>query len=255
MPRYHEQRRTSLSADEHRTSPIYNYARLFRWTAAVKAVYSAFNEASCRAERRMPVDPDKLWVHGPCDAELDAENRRGSMEHVASYAGVGGEHAVGRRPISTSIIFRILISSISALVLTWGTVSAAMLIKWFTPTIGLSCRSGSYLIYICLSTIVWLIVVISSLLSSTDSPRSEHPDSLLLVRAAILLRRVGKMLAALNSVWILLICLFQFTGVYATCWCNSSFLYLRSRAYSVWILTPMDMQAFWYPVVGGTVLA
>ncbi|KAJ6553485.1 hypothetical protein DFH09DRAFT_1166747 [Mycena vulgaris] len=252
VPRRH----TSLSADEHRTSPIYNYARLFRWTAAVEAVHSAFDEASCRAERHMPVDPDKVWVHGPHDAELDAENRRGSMEHVASYAGVGGEHAVGRRPISTSIIFRILISSISALVLTWGTVSAAMLIKWFTPTIGLSCRSGSYLVYICLSTIVWLIVVISSLLSSIVSPRSEHaPDSLLLVRAAILLRRVGKILAALNSIWIVLICLFQFIGVYDTCWCSSSFLYLGSRAYSVWILTPMDIQALWYPTVGGTVLA
>ncbi|KAJ7661854.1 hypothetical protein B0H17DRAFT_1337114 [Mycena rosella] len=247
-------RHNHVGADEHRTAPVYNYARIFCWTAAVEAVYSAFNEATLRAENCTPVNPNFVWVHDR-DGKIKDENRRGSLKHIAFY--VGGDPGDEKRWVPGSVIFRILVSSAFALLLTWGTISGAMLLQFFTPTIGLSCRSGSYLLYACVSTLVWVLLILSSFLSSvpwhTDSSRSR--TSPLAGRAAVLLRRSGKILAGMNATWIVLTCLFQFTGIYDSCWCTSSHLYLGARAYSVLILTPADIAALWYPVVGATLLA
>ncbi|KAF7335587.1 hypothetical protein MVEN_02213000 [Mycena venus] len=236
----------NFGADEHRTPPVYNYARLFRWNAAVEAVYSGFSEASRRAAQRTPVE-GTVWTVGDPEIEIHLENRHGSLEHVSNY--IRGEVAFKNHWISSSVVCRMFASAIFALLLTWGTVSAAMLLEWLTPTIGLSCRSGSYLMYASVSTIVWVLLVISSVLSSVPSP-SPH-----LRQTAVCLRHSGKSLAVLNAAWILLICIFQFAGVYDTCWCDGSVLYLGPRSYVVWILTPADIAEFWYPVVGGTVLA
>ncbi|KAJ7098456.1 hypothetical protein C8R43DRAFT_907645 [Mycena crocata] len=100
-----------------------------------------------------------------------------------------------------------------------------------------------------------MLVVSSVLSSSSDLASPRHKTPSVAARAAILLRRAGKLLAALNSIWIVLACLFQFTGFYDTCWCTSSVLYLGARAYSVTILTALDVEALWSPVVAGTVLA
>ncbi|KAJ7112476.1 hypothetical protein C8R44DRAFT_710993 [Mycena epipterygia] len=242
-------RHNPAGADEHRTPPVYNYARIFSWTAAVEALYSAFNEASRRADQHKTVD-GRLWAPGDREGEVKAENRRGWTEHVSSY--ISAEHPVVDR---NSIIFRIVISSIFALLLSWGTISAAIVIEWFTPRIGLSCRSGSLLLYACVSTLAWIMLVVSSVLTSTNHEASKSRRHSRSVVVAIFLRRSGKLLAASNAVWLVLLCVLQFIGVYDTCWCNSSVLYLGRRAYSIWILTPSDIDAMWYPVAGATVLA
>ncbi|KAF7341240.1 hypothetical protein MVEN_01859600 [Mycena venus] len=236
----------NFGADEHRTPPVYNYARVFRWHAAAEAVYSGFSEASRRVEQRAPVE-GTVWIAGNREVEVHPENRRGSMEHVSNY--IRSEDVFRDRWISSGVVCRMFASSIFALLLTWGTISAAMLVEWLTPTIGLSCKSGSYLLYASVSTVAWILLVISSVLSSVPRPTSH------LRQTAVFLRRFGKSLAVLNSAWIILICLFQFAGVYDTCWCNGSVLYLGSRSYTVWILTSADIAELWYPVAGGTVLA
>ncbi|KAJ7799199.1 hypothetical protein B0H14DRAFT_3788487 [Mycena olivaceomarginata] len=253
-------------SDEHRTPPVYNYARVFRWSAAVEDVYAGFTEASRRAELHVPVE-GTVWVTGDREGEINPENRRGSVEHVVNY--IHGEAVLkpdrGTLAVGSEIIFRILASSFFALLLTWGTVSAAMILDWFTPTIGLSCRSGSYLIYTSVSTITWIFLVASSILSSLPPPPHLPPppppyprNPRLLARGqttSVLLRRAGKSLAALNAAWLVLNCLFQISGVLDTCWCNSGILHLGSGAYAVWVFTPADVAAFWYPGVGATVLA
>ncbi|KAJ7789093.1 hypothetical protein B0H14DRAFT_2945877 [Mycena olivaceomarginata] len=240
----------TFGADEYRTPPVYNYARLFHWTAAVEAVHSGFSEAARRAGEHIPVE-GTVWAAGD-GVEIKAENRRGSLENVSNYIGEKDGHRFKVHGISSGVIFRILASSVFALLLTWGTVSAAMIIEYLTPTIGLSCRSGSYLMYASASTVVWIFLVISSVLSSVPHPR-KRPR---LARTAVFLRRSGKCLTAMNSAWIVLICIFQFLGVYDTCWCSGGVLSLgRARAYTIWILTPTDIAALWYPIVGGTVLS
>ncbi|KAF8187390.1 hypothetical protein K438DRAFT_1015754 [Mycena galopus ATCC 62051] len=151
-------------------------------------------------------------------------------------------------PLDSGLIFRMLASSIFALLLMSGTVSAAMIIEYLTPTIGLSSHSGSYLMY----ASVWILFVIPSVLSSISHPQNcPH-----LAQTAVFLRRSGKCLAAMNSAWIVLLCLFQSAGVYDTCWCSGIVLVFgRARAYTIWISTPTNIAAIWYPVVGGTLLA
>ncbi|KAJ7211951.1 hypothetical protein C8J57DRAFT_1097357, partial [Mycena rebaudengoi] len=67
--------------------------------------------------------------------------------------------------------------------------------------------------------------------------------------------RMEKILAAMNGGWIVLVCIFQFIGLYDTCWCISSAFSLRTRGYNVVTLTPADIAGLWTPVVGGTILA
>ncbi|KAK7038448.1 hypothetical protein R3P38DRAFT_3350476 [Favolaschia claudopus] len=74
----------SLTSDEHRTPPVYNYARLFRWSAAVDTVYAAFTVASQRAALHLPVE-GTVWETGDHECEIKADNRRGSMESVSNY--------------------------------------------------------------------------------------------------------------------------------------------------------------------------
>jgi len=47
------------------------------------------------------------------------------------------------------------------------------------------------------------------------------------------LRRTGKLLAIVNSIWIVLVCLFQYSNFYDTCFCKSSVIGRGKGAYAV----------------------
>ncbi|KAJ7728642.1 hypothetical protein B0H16DRAFT_1211656, partial [Mycena metata] len=49
-------------------------------------------------------------------------------------------------------------------ILQWGTTGAAVFVAYWTPSIGIGCRSGSYLIYGVAATLSWIILVLSHLL-------------------------------------------------------------------------------------------
>jgi hypothetical protein len=138
--------------------------------------------------------------------------------------------------------------------------------QWFTPTIGLGCRSGSYILYAATGTLIWAIMVASSWLSyystiaaqRASPPRLANvpPSPLPAVRVtsalAILLRRLGKFLAVCNSVWIVLSCIFQFSSFYDRCYCNSSVLGLGKNAYDVITLLDSDIGVMKGSWIGGT---
>ncbi|KAJ7257662.1 hypothetical protein C8J57DRAFT_1721033 [Mycena rebaudengoi] len=246
VARYPHSRRT----DEHAPSPINNYARIFSWTLAADRVYVVFREASRRAEKLEPMNPNGVWIKGDRDIQIRPENRRGSLDQVTAYTEDTSQQ--NSADWIYSAVFRIAVSSVLALILTWGTIGAAMLIQYFTPTKG---KSGSYLIYAVLSTLAWILLVISSGLTSMIPEHGIPARQRTVINLGTTLRRMGKVLAAMNAVWIVLVCVFQFIGLYDTCWCTSSAFSLRSRAYSVTILTPADISGLWTPVVGGTILA
>jgi hypothetical protein len=119
--------------DEYRTAPIYNYSRFIPWSQAVQEVSDVFRAASDRARRQMSVDPAvKSWT-GECP---QAAHRSGTLCQVADYCLPLNGADTRRRHQSRNLWSRFLISSALAIALQWGTTGAAILVSWYTPTIG-----------------------------------------------------------------------------------------------------------------------
>ncbi|KAJ7916204.1 hypothetical protein B0H13DRAFT_1609607 [Mycena leptocephala] len=259
----------AIHRDEHCSAPVFNYARFLPWTLAVEDVYAAFREASQKSESHQPVDSRTAWQSGDRNIRVRPANRSGSLPQVIAYI----EPVVKpwafllddtrRRPRwGPAVVSRFLLASLVALGLTWGTVGAAIVGSYFVPAKGIGCRAGSYIIYGVVSTLVWILLVASSILAHyskftpTVHGRYLHTKS---TRTAgivsIILRRTGKVLAALNSVWIVLACLFQFSSFFDRCLCNSSVFSLGKHAYNAIDLLPSDIAGLNVPWIGGVALA
>ncbi|KAJ7148638.1 hypothetical protein C8R43DRAFT_512551 [Mycena crocata] len=251
----------SLHRDEHCSPPVYNYARFLPWVQAVEDVHAVFEEVSERAERHISVDPSIPWEREVKGRKVRPENRRGTLAQVAVY--VRPTRPPSRSRWGPDVLSRFLVSSLLALALTWSTTGAAVIVVWFTPTTGLGCRSGAYILYGAVSTLVWMILVASSALAhySTQTSvdvlgdpvytRATRVTALL----SIVLRRVGKVLAAINAVWIVLACILQFSSFFDRCYCNSSVLGRGSFAYDVIQLVPTDISTMKAAWIGGVALA
>ncbi|KAJ7856704.1 hypothetical protein B0H14DRAFT_2752481 [Mycena olivaceomarginata] len=268
----------SLCRDEHVTAPIFNYARFLSWTLAVEDVYSAFREACQKSESHLPVDSQATWQSGDRTIRVRPANRSGSLDQVLAYAepiskpwalhlDVDGEGRTHRRPhwgpgITTGVVSRFLLASLVALGLTWGTVGGALVGSWFVPTKGIGCRTGSYLIYGVVATLVWMMLVASSFLAHYSAYTATANGRYFQTRftrfagiISIILRKTGKFLAALNAAWIVAACLFQFSSFFDRCLCNSSVFSLGTRAYNAIDLLPSDIAGLNAPWIGGVALA
>ncbi|KAF7324974.1 hypothetical protein MKEN_00539800 [Mycena kentingensis (nom. inval.)] len=254
-----------IHRDEQHSAPIYNYARFLPWSVAVETVYVAFREASQRSASHRPVNGDEQWVIGDKVVKVRPENRKGTISQVAAYVRpieVLEVFPPHRSRWGNGVLSRFLLASGLALMLTWGTVGAAILVAFFTPTKGLACRSGSYLIYGVISTLIWLLLVISSALAHYATFATVVKERYMHTRAtriaggiSIGLRRTAKVLAAGNSIWVILACLFQFSSFYDRCYCNSSVFYWGERAYNVISVSEADVAALNAPWIGGVALA
>lgn len=181
---------------------------------------------------------------------------------------------------------------------------------YLTPTVGLGCRSGSYLIYGVGASISWALLVCSFLLShaanlryqdiymnrSPFSPRKDRkdrkhnkdienfPESVgvplmdqftsldsdpinlslhqrtwshsALVLLAVTTRAAGKVLATVNACWIVVSSIFEYTGVYSQCWCDTNSDVMGSRGWAVLFATDDSFRAvarnYW---VGGVLFS
>ena len=132
----------------------------------------------------------------------------------------------------------VLYSLVLALTLQWTVSSASIILTYLTPTVGLSCRSGGFLIYTVNSTIVLFSLMFGSFLSdlsfSADSA-GRLPKAYAFGCAAVVLRSLGKAIAVLNAAWICIHCIFEFTLFYENCWCNSNFAVLGQKGYWIWL--------------------
>ena len=136
-------------------------------------------------------------------------------------------------------------SVVLALALQWSVSGASILLSYLTPTVGLSCRSGGYLIYTVNSTIILFLLIVCSCLS--DIRRVLKPQehwTQIYGRIAVVLRTLAKTIAVLNAVWISLHCIFEFTGFYDNCWCNSNYAVLGQRGYWIW-LSDAQLRELW----------
>ena len=73
--------------------------------------------------------------------------------------------------------------------------------------------------------------------------------------ASIFLRRLGKLIATLNSIWIFISCMFQLSNFYYRCYCNSDVFWLRGRASNVIQLMANDLAGAKGAWLGGVFLA
>ena len=157
----------------------------------------------------------------------------------------------------------VLWATVAALLLQWGTVGVSFFIGYWTPAVGLGCRSASYVLYGILGTLVWMCLVASTLTTqavtlhaqkqhlkepSVDFSRHGNPgdgrlsrytglrtDSML--RAATnILRFCGKSLAFMNALWLISISVLEAAGGYDNCWCRSNYIGLGDAAWVVLFL-------------------
>jgi hypothetical protein len=265
--------RGSLYRDQDATAPIYNYARFLPFVQAVEAFYSAFRYASDNAKKRIPVDPDAQWERG--DGKMvHPANRRGTTAQVEAYCAA--PPYARRSHWGPDVFSRFAIASLAALALQWSSTGASIMIVYFTPTvgeclqfffrpkltvlpIGLGCRSGAYLLYGGVATLIWVILVFSSFLShyAMSYPAAASPSLAHRVAAhvAVFFRRLAKFLATCNAAWIITAFLLQFGNFYDRCYCNSDVLGLGKRAHNVMLLEASDISAMKAAWIGGIVLA
>jgi hypothetical protein len=275
--------RGALFDDQQCTAPIYNYARVFNWAHAADTVAQVFANASARAQDRKPVGSEAGWI--PYNRGLADGNRRGTLEEVERYGG-----SIRYQLWVTGVWTRIALASASGLALQWTTVGSAILIVWNTPTTGLGCRSGAYILYGVMGSVIWAMLLMSTILTHyATRPRVQILDNLgdvemtsssaamsmamasgrvnydhsiqspaysICANLSIALRRLAKFFAIINTVWVLTTSIFQFTNFFNRCYCNSSVLGHGSlKAYDVISNTPEDLRNITHAWVGALILA
>lgn len=220
-----------FTQDAARVAPVFNYARVWAWSTAVETIAQAFDHADKKARKREPVNFRKVWVHPEEKARTNRrDNRTGTIGQVQMYCGFPvGRNAPPTEPTPSGVWKRIFVASAFALGLQWATTSSAALIVVFTPTSGLGCRSGSYILYGIVSTMIWAALLLSSCLADYakaryDRHRSGFNSVSLAKGLATFLRRLATFAAYCNSIGVILACVFQFSNFFSTCYCNSSVL-------------------------------
>ena len=279
--------------DEARSPPIFNYARFFSWTQSVDRLEEAFQAASDRAEEQMPVDMYSGWdsTDEPTQS-IHPRNRKGTRGQIVDYCSPPEMNRVASRRSRQGprVFSKMAVASFMALMLQWCTAGAAIIIVFYTPTTGLGCRSGAFVLYAVGSTVVWFLMVLSSIVarySTNASVDSDYTHSIPMLSVsstgpgiptivvngkpsvyytprsaetlAIILNKCGKVLASLNALWIVCTCTLQFANVFGRCICNSSvFGRGAENAFNVLKLAPGDVigiRAAWVAGVCMTVLS
>jgi len=104
---------------------------------------------------------------------------------------------------------------------------------------GIGCRAMGYLLYGVISTLIWMILLTSSILVHYSAAYYRRASLSARVALALshLLRRLGKLLAIINFFLVILACTFQYSNFYDRCFCNSSVFSRGNAAYAMVIET------------------
>jgi hypothetical protein len=114
-----------------------------------------------------------------------------------------------------------------------------------------------YLVYGVISTLVWMMLLMSSILahSSAADPRRASLSARVTLAFSHILRWTGKFLAILNLFLLIMACVFQYSSFYDRCFCNSSVFSRRGAAYAVIIETAAQAAQAKAAWIGALVLA
>ncbi|KAG1773272.1 hypothetical protein EV702DRAFT_1244209 [Suillus placidus] len=245
-----------MSPDELLTPPVFNYSRSLRWASTAETIVMVFKVASEKARSHLPVCGSD-WVESDINIEsdttskdietiryidttqdIDVRNRHGSPQDVAVYCAQ--PNGVQISHWAPGVFTRMVIASCASLALQWGTVGAAFLVAWFTPTTWeMGCRSLGYLLYGVISTLVWMMLLMSSILahSAAADPHRVSLSARVALAFSHILRWTGKLFAMVNFCLVIMACVFQYSNFYDRCYCNSSVFSRQGAAYAVIIET------------------
>ena len=220
----------SLLGEEAKEGPIFNYARVFTSAKFSNVTIEAFRAMIEQIRSRRAVD-------GANCQPGQSIKVVGTTDQLSAYIGSPNTSRPYSpwREIPGKTWQNIIIASLIAILVQWGTTGPSIMIAYLTPTIGLGCRSGSYLLYGGLATLVWVLMVMSSLQSHALMLRCQagiKPKGLLPI-LYVFTRVAGYILAASNAAWLVLSSIFELSGYFDGCFCNSDFLSLRHNG---WIL-------------------
>ncbi|MCJ1439391.1 hypothetical protein MMC27_008785 [Xylographa pallens] len=168
LPREELQRTShffNIRGDEKRRGPAFNYARTFTYCHLIRTVTQALQTTI-----------DNICDQKTCSGEHEFQEqdyRTGLLGNGActeAYCGLDRpDREIYAYPewseIPSEIWIGIGFSAMVALILQWGTTGAALMIAYLTPTKGLGCRSGAYLLYGTNATLAWFLLAMSSLFS------------------------------------------------------------------------------------------
>ena len=128
---------------------------------------------------------------------------------------------------ATGVRSRVMTAAVLALGLQWGTTGASIAIHYKMHPIGLGCRAVSLLMYGISGTVSFFLLLASSILAHLSRPRPGSTYSRLRAyqnTGAILCRRLGKSLAVLAGLGILVVSFIQPLAVFDNCWCSTTTL-------------------------------
>ncbi|KAG1867101.1 hypothetical protein C8R48DRAFT_671978 [Suillus tomentosus] len=211
-----------MSPDELLTPPVFNYARSLRWASTAETIFMVFkqdSEASENASSHPPVygsDGDESSIHSPTEnietvqyidttQSIHDTNRRESLQHIAVpvYCAEPNGVQIVRSHWAPGVFTRMFFASCASLGLQWGTVGAALMVAWFTPTTKIGCRFMGYFLYGAISTLIWMMLLVSSILAqySAADPRRVSLSTRVAIKSSHVLRWTGKLLAIQTTIF------------------------------------------------------
>ncbi|KAG1763941.1 hypothetical protein EDD22DRAFT_1042698 [Suillus occidentalis] len=244
-----------MSPDEYLTPPVFNYSRSLRWASTAETICLVFKAASENA-RNVPFHFGSEHVEFDTTRDTnDQKSLEGAVMYFAQHSETQSSHW------APGAFTRMAIASCASLGLQWGTVGAAVIVGWFTPTTGIGCRTMGYLLYGTISTLIWMMLLMSSILAHHSAAYSGQLSRSASARIALalshFLRWMGKLCAVINFFLVICACLFQYSNFYDRCFCNSSVFSrgLGGGAYAVIIESPAQIAQAQTAWIGALILA
>ena len=238
----------NVAGDEEEQGPFFNYARCFSWMCVARRVIDAHEISLQRnhAFNSIPANHDS--ENGSSNDIGDDDDVENNPSNNTANDNIDPQQSETLSPFLWEewneiqpAINRMINAFILAILFHAVPMMMAFVICYLTPPVGLGCCSLPVAVVFGASIVAAILLIFSTVFSTfclryKHRRRSPKPFGYWL--SAILgavTRTLGKTIAFLNSVALLLHCFLLFSGVYNTCYCNSSRIGLRSFAYVVFL--------------------
>lgn len=261
----------NVAGFQKQEGPAFNYARTLTWINFANNLLVAYGDSIRPQDLNatgLQQRPESQSAPQPSPAGSQADlthqdNNNIPQDPLYEYSTL--DELFEAKPIFwKNMAFSILMG----ILIQWGTTILAFILAFETVVKGLGFRSGSYLIYGIFSTAACAFLLLSAALSHIAmrdyeririAQRQQNEPKLRLGAQlcgafAVFLRLLGCFLLVANTVWLLLISIWELIGFFDSCYCASTEL---SKKEAGWILLfkgtdalKEDAQAAWGAGIG-----